>query len=219
MFFRSILAGLALLAFSQAQKLPAAIVVIEASHGGAGQDLTNTTVTIPLTQTYVHHTALAAVSTLYLVDARGVPLNSVSCTPFKHADGTGKGGLTFDSTTPSFLSTNTVQVGSIVCISTSIQLAPGLSIAPSSSASSAAASNSSSSSSSNSLTRTRHQASTTIQNTVPTQTTATAAQNTGSSTSSASVAASTGNAASNLGLPSDLFGGLALAGFGVAFAL
>ena len=169
MYFRSIFAGLALLAFSQAQQLPAAIVVIEASHGGAGQDLTNTTVTIPLTQTYVNHTSLDAVSTLYLVDARGVPLNSVSCTPFKHADGTGKGGLTFDSTNPSFLSTNTVQVGSIVCISTSIQLAPGLSIAPSSSASSAAASNSSSTS----TTGTQQQASTTIQNTIPTQTTAT----------------------------------------------
>ena len=215
MFFRSILAGLALLAFSQAQKLPAAIVVIEASHGGAGQDLTNQTVTIPLTQTYVNHTALDAVSTLYLVDARGVPVNSVSCTPFKHEDGTGKGGLTFDSTTPSLLSTNTVQVGSIVCISTSIQLAPGLSIAPSSSASSAAAA---SSSSSESHTRTRQHASTTVPTTVPTQTTATATQNTGSSTSSP-VPESTGNAASNLGLPSELFGGLALAGFGVAFAL
>lgn len=209
MYLRSIVAGLALLAFARAQKVPAAIVVIEASHGGAGQDLTNQTVTIPLTNTYVNHTALDAVSTLYLVDARGVPVNSVSCTPFKNEDGTGKGGLTFDSTTPSLLSTNTVQVGSIVCISTSIQLAPGLSIAPSSSSAAA----------SSTKTRSPHHA--THQTTVETKTTATMAQQTTNTATSSSTQApeSTDNAASNLGLPSELFGGLALAGFGLAFAL
>lgn len=217
MYLRSILAGVVLLAFAQAQKLPAAIVVIEASHGGAGQDLTNQTVTIPLTNTYVNHTALDAVSTLYLIDARGVPVDSVSCTPFKHEDGTGKGGKTFDSLTPSYLSTNTVPVGSIVCISTSIQLAPGLSIAPGSSSTSLMTAPSSSSSSTR--TRTHGQQTTTIQNTIPTQTQETAAQNMPSSTSSQAAPSSTDNAASNLGLPSELFGGLALAGFGLAFAL
>jgi hypothetical protein len=52
-----------------------------------------------------------------------------------------------------------------------------------------------------------------------TPTTATAAQNTQASSASSRVPESTGNAASNLGLPSELFGGLALAGFGLAFAL
>lgn len=214
MYLQAIITATAIfLASATATKLDAAIVTIEASHGGAGQDLTNQTVTIPLTNTYVNHSALDAVSSLYLVGARGVPLDSVSCTPFKNANGTGKGGLTFDSTTPSLLSTNTVQVGSIVCISTNIQMAPG----PGLGSSSSSAGLVTTTKHTKTATRLAHTGHSTTTST-STQTTATAAQ-TSASSSSSQAPQSTGNAASNLGLPSEVFGGLALAGFGLAFAL
>ncbi|EME45409.1 hypothetical protein DOTSEDRAFT_71210 [Dothistroma septosporum NZE10] len=94
-----------------------AIIVVEASHGGAGQGLTNTTLTIPLGERY-QSSALHTVSTLYLTGAEGVPLNSITCTPYRNNNLTGAGGLPFTSTRPSSLSTNTAQVGSLVCNST-----------------------------------------------------------------------------------------------------
>ncbi|UJO18065.1 hypothetical protein CLAFUW4_06083 [Fulvia fulva] len=94
-----------------------ATVVIEASHGGAGQGLANTTITVPLNQRYTD-SALDTVSNLYLTGADGVPLDSITCTPHRNGNLTGAGGLPFTSTQPSSLSTNTVQVGSLFCNST-----------------------------------------------------------------------------------------------------
>ena len=230
MFSRTLILATALLGAAWASS-PSAFVTIEASHGGAGQDLTNITLRIPFTTTYSNHSALDAVSTLYLVGAtNGTPIDSITCTPFKNADGTGDSGKAFDSTKPSFLSTNTVQVGSIVCITTDISFAPpqsvpggSLSVAPSMTKT-------------KTKTRTKshhntHMHSTKVSTTHITgtaQTTATqASAATGGLLASSSTAASssspaaqtTGNAASSLSLPGEFFGGLALVGFGLAFAL
>ncbi|KAI0842195.1 hypothetical protein F5Y06DRAFT_259224 [Hypoxylon sp. FL0890] len=103
------------LAGSAVAAAPSAIINVEASHGGAGNDLTNNTITVPIDTTYTNPPVLDTVSTLYLIGATGVSSDSITCTPYKSADGTGDHGLPFTSKTPSFLSTNTVQVGSIVC--------------------------------------------------------------------------------------------------------
>ncbi|KAI1768330.1 hypothetical protein GGR53DRAFT_439372 [Hypoxylon sp. FL1150] len=93
-----------------------ALVTVEASHGGAGNGLTNTTISIPIGVTYAGNPALEEVSTLYLVGSTsGVPVDSITCTPYKSTDGTGTHGLPFTSKVPSRLSTNTVVVGSIKC--------------------------------------------------------------------------------------------------------
>ncbi|KAK3698892.1 hypothetical protein LTR37_016769 [Vermiconidia calcicola] len=114
MFSKTLLATTAaLLTLTHAQKAPAAIVTIEASHGGAGGYITYDNVTVPLTATYTNESVLDTVSTLHLVDSINSPLNSITCTPFRYANGTGDAGLAFTSGKPSFLSTNTVQVGSI----------------------------------------------------------------------------------------------------------
>ena len=133
MCLRILLAILAMLTLVCTQMPPAAIIVIESSHSCLGEHLSNQTVTIPLTTTYVNRTTLRAVSALYLVDAQGVPLDSISCTPFVHESGVDSCGMTFDSTTPSLFSTNPVQIGSIVCITTWIESAPSLSLAAESS--------------------------------------------------------------------------------------
>ncbi|KAF7194637.1 hypothetical protein HII31_04143 [Pseudocercospora fuligena] len=95
-----------------------ATITIEASHGGAGNGLTNTTIEVPLNMRYTN-SALDTVSTLYLTGSDGVALDSITCTPYRYNNLTGAGGLPFTSATPSFLSTNTVQVGSLLCNSTS----------------------------------------------------------------------------------------------------
>ncbi|KAK3719208.1 hypothetical protein LTR37_004427 [Vermiconidia calcicola] len=231
MFSHTLLATTAaLLALTHAQRAPTAIITIEASHGGAGQGLTNNTVFVPLTSTYTNESALSTISTLYLVDSINSPLSSITCTPFRNADGTGDAGLAFTSEEPSFLSTNTVQVGSIVCISTDIlQAPPGAppGFAPSSS---------------HSRTRTRTRQHITRTRTAGTETTATstlvqttvveggaqsasptsdaaATTTSASATTSSGAAQQSGNAASALSLPGELFGGLAIAGFGLAFVL
>lgn len=91
-----------------------AIVTIEASHGGAGNGLTNTTITVPLNARYTNP-ALQTVSTLYLTGANGVDITSITCEPFTYNNMTGPANFT--STRPSLLSTNTVQVGSLLCTS------------------------------------------------------------------------------------------------------
>ncbi|KAI1826269.1 hypothetical protein F4861DRAFT_497685 [Xylaria intraflava] len=91
---------------------PEVEIVVEASHGGAGSGLTNTTITVPVGPLYTNKAALAAVSTLYLLDDE-----TVSCIPYQSEDGTGTHGLPFTVGHPSFLSTNTVVVGSIRCTS------------------------------------------------------------------------------------------------------
>ncbi|KAK5129586.1 hypothetical protein LTR08_003051 [Meristemomyces frigidus] len=108
--------ALASAAAALAQQTQSAGVTIEASHGGASSDLTNTTITIPLNTTYTN-TALSEVSYLFLTSATGVPIESITCTPHLYANGTGDAGLPFTSDQPSLLSTNTVQVGSITCVS------------------------------------------------------------------------------------------------------
>ncbi|KAI0132967.1 hypothetical protein BJ170DRAFT_680840 [Xylariales sp. AK1849] len=98
---------------------PTAIITIEASHGGAGNGLTNNTITVPIGTVYTNPTSLGSVSTLYLTGASGVDITSISCTPYQATNGTGSAGLPFTSSSPSLLSTNTVAVGSIVCKSNS----------------------------------------------------------------------------------------------------
>lgn len=44
-----------------------------------------------------------------------VQIETVTCTPYKYIDGTGRSGLPFTDGNPSYLSTNTVVVGSIYC--------------------------------------------------------------------------------------------------------
>lgn len=92
------------------------VVIIEASHGGAGNGLTNNSITVPLS-TYYTDPKLDAVSTLYLTQASDVELDAVTCTPYRNANGSGSAGLPFNSTRPSFISTNTEQIGSVFCIS------------------------------------------------------------------------------------------------------
>lgn len=93
------------------------VVIIEASHGGAGVTLTNTSITVPLSDYYTNP-ALDAVSTLYLTQASGVNLTAVTCTPYRYAEASDNAGLPFNSTTPSFISTNTRQIGSVFCSAT-----------------------------------------------------------------------------------------------------
>ncbi|KAI7265231.1 hypothetical protein KC345_g8531 [Hortaea werneckii] len=92
-----------------------ASVTITASHGGAGNGLTNTTITVPLGSLYTN-AALDEVSYLYLTDASEAVLESITCTPHRYANGTGEAGRPFTSSSPSLLSTNTVKVGSLTCV-------------------------------------------------------------------------------------------------------
>ncbi|KAI1076110.1 hypothetical protein F5B20DRAFT_557571 [Whalleya microplaca] len=94
-----------------------AIINVEASHGGAGNGLTNNTISVPIGPVYTNAQFLAQVSTLYLVGRTDtlVPITTIECTPYKAEDGTGSHGLPFTVLQPSYLSTNTVKVGSIVC--------------------------------------------------------------------------------------------------------
>jgi opacity protein-like surface antigen len=93
----------------------AAIVIVEAHNG---LHSTNSTIAVEFGHVYAGGGALHEVSTLYLGDTIGAPFDSVTCTPHHASNGQGTGGRPFNSTSPSFLSTNTVVVGSIVCITT-----------------------------------------------------------------------------------------------------
>ena len=236
MLAKAFITTTALLSAAFAQQTPAAIVTIESSHGGAGQDLTNVTVTIPLTTAYTNHSALDTVSTLYLVDSVNSPINSITCTPFKNPDGSGDAGLAFDSTTPSYISTNTLPLGSIVCISSDISFAPPgpppggpqtlqSSLVVASSSGLVVATTFPSSYSElphpdlTATTQTRHPTSV-AQSSASESSSASPGASAGASASSSSpVAQATGNVASSLFFPGEVFGGLALAGFGLAFAL
>ncbi|KAI0490302.1 hypothetical protein F4859DRAFT_457709 [Xylaria cf. heliscus] len=87
-----------------------ATVIVETAHGSVFNDRTNRTIAVPIGPVYVNEEALAAVSTLYLLGP-----DTATCTPYKAEDGTGSGGLPFTVGHPSYLSTNTVVVGSLVC--------------------------------------------------------------------------------------------------------
>lgn len=67
--------------------------------------------------------SLETVSDLYLTSAEAVQIETVTCTPYKYNDGTGRGGLPFTEGNPSYLSTNTVVVGSIYCSSSQLTCA------------------------------------------------------------------------------------------------
>ncbi|KAI1107858.1 hypothetical protein F4804DRAFT_296141 [Jackrogersella minutella] len=99
--------------------LPAgvAIINVESSHGGAGTGLRNATINVEIGPLFTGDIALNAVSTLYLVGAEGVPVESITCIPYKAANGLGDHGLPLTSVNPSRLSTNVIQVGSILCTS------------------------------------------------------------------------------------------------------
>lgn len=120
MKLKSPLMATALASLANAQTPATAIITVEASHGGAGNGLTNTTLSIPLSTQYTNP-ALDQVSTLYLSGSSGaVEFPSITCYPYRNGNLTGMGGLPFTSETPSRLSTNTVQVGSIMCNSSDL---------------------------------------------------------------------------------------------------
>lgn len=120
MKLKSPLMATALASLANAQTPATAIITVEASHGGAGNGLTNTTLSIPLSTQYTNP-ALDQVSTLYLSGSNGaVEFPSITCYPYRNGNLTGMGGLPFTSETPSRLSTNTVQVGSIMCNSSDL---------------------------------------------------------------------------------------------------
>ncbi|CAH0044309.1 unnamed protein product [Clonostachys solani] len=98
-----------------ARDAPEAYVTIEKNLGNAFGDVCQKTVRVPIGSVYTNVEDLATVSTLRLKGAGGVDVQTVTCTPYKNNDGTGTGGLPFTKETPSYLSTNTVVVGSIVC--------------------------------------------------------------------------------------------------------
>ncbi|KJX92330.1 hypothetical protein TI39_contig5869g00001 [Zymoseptoria brevis] len=98
---------------------PSVLITVEASSGGAGNNLlSNITLSIPLSTSYTNP-ALDTVSTLYLTGATGADPGSITCYPFQDSDLTNPGGQPVSQFKPSRLGTNhTVQVGSIVCNST-----------------------------------------------------------------------------------------------------
>ncbi|KAI8960125.1 hypothetical protein F5Y11DRAFT_279612 [Daldinia sp. FL1419] len=94
---------------------PSAQINVESSHGGAGNGLINKTIEVPIGTVFTGSDALKEVSTLYLVAVSDADINTVVCTPHKNVEGTDAGGKPFTVNQPSYLSTNTVVVGSIVC--------------------------------------------------------------------------------------------------------
>ncbi|KAI1808387.1 hypothetical protein F4811DRAFT_295485 [Daldinia bambusicola] len=114
MQFSAIIAA-AFAGFAAAQA-PWALVAVESSHGGAGSGLVNKTIQVPLDTVYTNPPVLNEVSTLYLIScSQGTDVYSVVCQPHKDPAGTDTGAKPFDINTPSYLSTNTVVVGSITC--------------------------------------------------------------------------------------------------------
>ncbi|GAB7364838.1 hypothetical protein MBLNU230_g5631t1 [Neophaeotheca triangularis] len=113
MFTKPLLASSLLAAGAFAQT---AQVIIEASHGGAGRNLRNTTVQVPVNTIYTNASAFDEISTLYLTSADGVPVESITCTPYRDVNGTGMAGESFMFSEPSLLSTNTVGIGSMQCV-------------------------------------------------------------------------------------------------------
>ncbi|KAI4599678.1 SMP-30 gluconolaconase LRE domain protein [Pestalotiopsis sp. 9143b] len=95
---------------------PSAVISVEFHDNGA---LKNTSITVPIGTVYTDPKNLYQVSTLYLNSAVDADVNSIICTPFQNNHGTGAGGKDFSYGKPSLLSTNSVQVGSIVCRLTS----------------------------------------------------------------------------------------------------
>ncbi|RMY55577.1 hypothetical protein D0865_04097 [Hortaea werneckii] len=117
---------LAVGAFATMAIAQTASVTITASHGGAGNGLTNTTITVPLGSLYTN-AALDEVSYLYLTGSNDAVLESITCTPHRYANGTGEAGRPFTSSSPSLLSTNTVKVGSLTCVASDSNDANGTS--------------------------------------------------------------------------------------------
>ncbi|KAK5707509.1 hypothetical protein LTR97_000043 [Elasticomyces elasticus] len=114
MLFKSTLIATCGLAVSSLAQI--ADVTITASHGGAGNGLTNTTVIVPLGTPYTN-SALDTVSYLYLTGANGAALEDITCQAYVYPNGTGAAGQPFTHISPALLSTNTVIVGSLVCSS------------------------------------------------------------------------------------------------------
>ncbi|OTB05375.1 hypothetical protein M426DRAFT_260873 [Hypoxylon sp. CI-4A] len=113
-FTAAVFSALALVATALPQD-PYAVVVVEASHGGAGNGLRNSTVYMPINQEFTNQEVLHEVSTLYLLGAEGVDANTLTCTPFKTNKAAGDALPSFTTKNPDRLSTNTVVVGSVFC--------------------------------------------------------------------------------------------------------
>jgi hypothetical protein len=239
-YLLSLLSGASLALASDASDM--AVVNVEASHGGAGQDLTNTTIRVPFISAYTNQNVLDEVSTLYLIDSIGVPIDSISCQPFRYANGSGDAGLPFNSSYPSYISTNTVEIGSIVCVTSDISFAPpgpppggpeplssSLGVGNLTRTLSSKTTAGGGGVATSTLVRTTHingqpvtQSTETTVIAGAASSSAAAAGGTGASaTASTSPTLSSDNAASgnSFALGSEFWGGLALAGFGLAFVL
>ncbi|KAK4994529.1 hypothetical protein LTR66_005463 [Elasticomyces elasticus] len=115
MLYASLLAAVALAAPSLAQQFRYVQVIAQSNvSGGPGGSSTNTSMSVPLNTTW---TNTPSVTTLSLVAAYGVPLDSVTCMIYQSTDATGTPVRTFNSVTSAGLSTNTVTIGSLVCTS------------------------------------------------------------------------------------------------------
>ncbi|KAF3062257.1 hypothetical protein GL218_03276 [Daldinia childiae] len=101
------------LAAAQVQR-PFAKINVESSHGGAGNGLVNKTISVGFDVPFTGE-ELKEVSSLYLIGASLVDINTVVCQPHKNTDGSDTAAKTFDVNNPGRLSTNTVVVGSITC--------------------------------------------------------------------------------------------------------
>ena len=177
-----------------------------------------------------------------------MPFDSITCQAYQDADATETGGNPFNATSPALLSTNTVEVGSIVCTTSYVAVAPpggnySTSIlATSASNLSTTATSSRSTSSASPLTSVYV---TTVEPTggepatqstvtsvyVPSEPSAPAslteesagqgAQQSGSATASASAGLSTANAGMGVGREygAEVYAGLAVAWMGVAYVL
>lgn len=91
-------------------------IVIEASQGGAGNSFRNTSIDVPVNTLYTNASAFDEISTIFLTRADGTPVEGISCTPYRNEDGTDIAGETFSLSNPGLLSTDTVQIGSIRCL-------------------------------------------------------------------------------------------------------
>lgn len=113
-FVLTLVAAMLSAAAPSATALPIAEIIIVDRRLGTNSSISGTIGTL------ITDISLDTVSELYLLSAEPVPIETVSCTPYKYIDGTGRSGLPFTEDNPSYLSTNTVVVGSIYCSSSQL---------------------------------------------------------------------------------------------------
>lgn len=98
------------------EQIGEATIEVEVLSGGTHQSASN--ITVPLDEVYTNPEILDKVSTLSVVYYDGNGDLTIYCRPFKATNGKGDFATTFSNGEegPAYLSTNTVVVGSIVCL-------------------------------------------------------------------------------------------------------